>query len=78
MLSRRRILGLGTLSAGLAWLAIPASAQQLAQAQVGYQDQPREGKSCQLCVHFKKPNGCKLVTGSISPQGWCRLFSADA
>ena len=81
MLSRRRFLrhtAIGSLSAALASLAAPVSAQQLAQAQVAYQDQPNEKKRCELCIHFMKPNGCKLVTGPISPQGWCRLFSANA
>jgi hypothetical protein len=81
MLSRRHFLGhtaLGSLSAALASLADPASAQQLAQVQVAYQDQPNEGKRCELCVHFLKPNGCKMVAGPISPHGWCRLFSASA
>jgi len=80
MISRRYFLGhtaLVSLSA-LASLAGPASAQQIAQAQVGYQDQPKDGKSCELCIHFLKPGKCKLVTGAISPQGWCRLFSANA
>ena len=80
MLSRRCFLGhtaLGSLSAALTWLPAPASAQQLAHAQVGYQDQPHDEKRCELCIHFLKPNGCKLVTGPISPQGWCRLFSAS-
>lgn len=79
MLSRRRFLehtALGSLSAAVASMPAPASAQQLAQAQVGYQDQPHDGKHCDLCIHFMKPNGCKLVTGPISPQGWCKLFSA--
>jgi hypothetical protein len=40
--------------------------------------QPHEGKRCEFCVHYLKPNGCKMVTGPISPQGWCRLFSANA
>jgi hypothetical protein len=81
MLSRRRFLGhsaLGSVTAALAALPAPASAMQLAQAQVGYQDQPHDGKRCELCIHFLKPSGCKLVTGSISAQGWCRLFSATA
>ena len=80
MLSRRRFLGhaaLGSLSAAVASRAAPASAQQLAQAQVAYQDQPNEGKRCELCIHFSKPNGCKLVSGPISPQGWCRLYSTN-
>ena len=81
MLSRRRFLGrtaLGSLSTALALVPAPASATQLAQAQVGYQDQPHEGKRCELCIHYLKPNGCKLVTGPVSAQGWCRLFSATA
>jgi hypothetical protein len=79
MFSRRRFLAraaLGSLSAALASLSVPASAQQLAQSQVGYQDQPHDGKRCDLCSHFVKPGGCKLVAGPISAQGWCRLFSA--
>ena len=81
MLSRRGFFGqtgLLSLSAILASLPAPASAQQLAQAQVGYQNQPNEGKRCELCIHFQKPSGCKLVSGPISPKGWCRLFSATA
>jgi len=81
MLSRRRFLGqtaLVSLSAVFASLPAPAEAQQLAQAQVGYQNQPNDGKRCELCIHFLKPSGCKLVTGPISPKGWCRLFSATA
>jgi hypothetical protein len=81
MLSRRCFLGHtgpGSFLAALASLTTPAFAQQLAQAQVGYQDQPNEEKRCELCIHFLKPGGCKLVTGPISPKGWCRLFSANA
>ena len=81
MLSRRRFLGhtaLGSLSATFASVPVPASAMQLAQAQVGYQDAPHDGKSCELCIHFLKPTACKLVTGPIDPHGWCRLFSATA
>jgi hypothetical protein len=81
MLSRRRFLrhaAQGSLCVAAASLAAPASAQQIAQAQVAYQGQPHEGNRCELCIHFLKPNGCKLVSGPISPQGWCRLFSANA
>lgn len=81
MLSRRGFLGrtaFGSLSTALALMPAPVSATQLAQAQVGYQDQPHDGKRCELCIHFLKPAGCKLVTGPVSPQGWCRLFSATA
>ena len=81
MLSRRCFVGhtaWGSLSAALALVPAPASATQLAQASVGYQDQPHDGKRCELCIHYLKPSACKLVTGAVSAQGWCRLFSATA
>jgi len=27
------------------------------------------------CKHFKHPNACKIVMGTISPRGWCELWS---
>lgn len=32
---------------------------------------------CEVCEHFQKPNGCELVSGAISPGGWCKLFEND-
>ena len=34
---------------------------------------------CSLCRHFSPRNGgrCARVLGSISPQGWCKLFSRE-
>jgi hypothetical protein len=81
MLSRRRFLGhtaFGSLSAA-ALASLPAAAAgAIPQATAGYQDQPHEGQRCELCTHFVKPNSCKLVAGTINPQGWCKLFAANA
>jgi hypothetical protein len=43
-----------------------------------YQDRPNRGQRCGLCMHFLEPDGCEIVTGRISPQGWCRYFEAMA
>jgi hypothetical protein len=43
-----------------------------------YQDRPYRGQRCGRCTHFVRPNRCEIVTGRISPQGWCRYFEALA
>jgi hypothetical protein len=57
-------------------LAIGAtlSAAQAAdnKKQFKYQDKPGpHGQKCSGCKLFIKPNKCKVVTGKISPNGWC-------
>ncbi|PLY11024.1 MAG: iron oxidase oxidoreductase [Arcobacter sp.] len=43
--------------------------------QFKYQDSPKNGEICKDCMHFEpKSNTCKVVEGSISPNGWCTLF----
>ncbi|WP_320034502.1 iron oxidase oxidoreductase [Campylobacterota bacterium DY0563] len=40
-----------------------------------YQDTPKNGKACKDCIHFEsETNTCKIIEGSISPQGWCNLY----
>lgn len=40
--------------------------------QFHYQDTPGAGgKKCAGCRFFKAPHGCSIVTGTISPNGWC-------
>ena len=62
--------------------ALLGTASRLTQAQTkmsqgaaGYQDRPNGNQRCATCSHFEQPNKCQLITGSISPQGWCRLFA---
>ncbi len=80
-MSRREVLCAGTLSLSLVAVAPlllraePAAQQKVAKAQVQYQDSPKEGKKCADCAHFVQPNGCRLVEGTISPQGWCSQFT---
>jgi hypothetical protein len=75
--SRRALLraGFGAVAA-LCGTAVAAGAQiKISQAAVGYQEQPSGDRRCAICAHFRQPNQCQLVTGAVSPLGWCRLFA---
>jgi hypothetical protein len=48
---------------------------KVAQNTVAYQDKPKDAQRCDGCSSFQPPNACKMVEGTISPQGWCSLFT---
>lgn len=78
--SRRLLLQstIGTLSAAAAIAAVlePAPAViKISKAAVAYQDHPQGDKRCGKCLQFVPPDSCKMVDGTISPQGYCRLFA---
>jgi hypothetical protein len=77
--SRRTLLagGVAVLAAGAAALAAqPARADdKLGQDVVQYQKTPNDGNKCSICVNFIAPNACKIVSGDISPEGWCVAFA---
>ena len=52
--------------------------EKLAQNLVQYQDTPKDGAMCSACVNFVAPDGCKIVDGKISPNGWCVAFAPKA
>lgn len=40
-----------------------------------YQDTPMDSKRCSNCVYFlADTKECKMVEGTISPDGWCRIY----
>jgi hypothetical protein len=56
----------------------PATTGKMAQDSVQYQAQPKGDLKCSDCMHFTADSsGCKLVEGSISPDGWCSLWSRN-
>jgi hypothetical protein len=63
--------------AGLAGFASRASAQSAKAdpSTVAYQTKPSNGQQCSGCVQWVAPNGCKIVSGTIAPTGWCELYS---
>ena len=76
-LSRRSVLARAAWLAGatLTGAVIPielASAQQKASKEaMKYQDKPNGDQRCDNCMQFQAPSSCKVVDGTISPQGYC-------
>lgn len=69
---------LGLLAVGgAASLAGQARAQsaKAAPSSVAYQTKPSNGQQCSGCAYFIAPAACQLVSGTISPSGWCQLYS---
>jgi hypothetical protein len=76
--SRRQVLHGAVVAAGGAGLVMasvmPAQAK-VPQKAAGYQDKPKDKQQCSSCAHFQPPSSCQLVDGTISPNGWCSLYS---
>jgi hypothetical protein len=80
-LTRRAVLVAGlSLTASTAPAAAraddapPANQAKISQAEAQYQPMPKGMFSCGVCTFFIKPTSCKVVTGTVSPTGWCKLF----
>jgi len=74
--TRRNIMLAALASAGSAAAARRAQAQEkIAQAVVQYQKEPKNGQMCSTCVNFEPPTACKIVTGTIDPNGWCLVYA---
>jgi len=77
--SRRRVLAGGVAALAAGTVARPAMAQtKLQPAAVQYQETPKDGQKCDNCVNWVAPNACKIVSGNISPNGWCIAFAPKA
>ena len=79
--SRRRFLGkvmvgAAAMSGVLTAAGGPAAKEKVSKAAAHYQDHPNKGQRCGGCTHFVF-GGCTLVAGSISSNGWCKLFKAS-
>ena len=75
-MSRRSVLKRATLLAGAAVTAavLPhkqALAQKASKEAMKYQDKPNGDKQCSNCLQFVPPDSCKVVEGTISPNGYC-------
>ena len=78
-LTRRLLLRriLGAVGAAAILCARPNTVTaviNISQKAVAYQDHPEGDKRCEKCAQFQAPNGCKMVDGTINPQGYCRIF----
>jgi hypothetical protein len=69
-------------AAGLMTAAARSDSSKASQDSMHYQSTPSGGKQCSGCQFFipagdPKANGtCKVVDGSISPNGYCMAYTA--
>jgi hypothetical protein len=49
---------------------------QMSKDQAKYRDQPNGDQQCNACANFLAPSGCSVVSGQVSPSGWCQFFQA--
>jgi hypothetical protein len=54
--------------------AMAAGQEKISQKDAQYQDSPRDIRMCATCTLFLPPRSCKVVSGEVSPNGWCKLF----
>ncbi|WP_428491274.1 high-potential iron-sulfur protein [Rhodopila sp.] len=74
--TRRQMMRAGLAVVGGIVAVSSASAEdKIAQAQVQYQQTPKDGNKCSTCVNFQPPNACKIVAGTINPNGWCIAYA---
>ncbi|MGN1290205.1 MAG: hypothetical protein ACI4XG_27010 [Bradyrhizobium sp.] len=76
--SRRSFIGaaIAGLPASLLLRAAAVASDKMTKPQAGYQETPNGIYSCGLCTLFVVPDGCKVVEGAISRDGWCKAFAA--
>ena len=77
VLSRRSIMATAAkaITASPLFAAIARASDKMTRKQAEYQDTPNGIYSCGLCSLFEAPNGCKVVEGEVSKDGWCKAFA---
>ena len=81
--SRRLVLKKAAVTAaGLAVLGAAAepaaAAAKASQKAVAYQDAPHGAQQCDNCRQFEAPSSCKVVDGTVSAKGWCKVYVKKA
>ncbi len=77
-----KTIALPAFAAAMAGAAMTTAEAKASKSTVKYQDKPKGSQKCAGCKFFitgksKTATGsCKIVDGSISPNGWCTAFSA--
>ncbi|MGA8100040.1 MAG: high-potential iron-sulfur protein [Candidatus Cybelea sp.] len=86
-MTRRSFVANAVVLPALAGLLLAETTTALAKsskAQVKYQSTPNNDKKCSQCTFYipgsspKADGTCKIVDGSISPNGWCSAFVAKS
>jgi hypothetical protein len=81
-MSRRKLLKVGVGAAAVLGVSAAAANAQIAhkasQKDAGYQDSPNGAQSCSNCRNFQAPSSCRVIEGTVSPTGYCRMYAKKA
>ena len=74
--SRRLVLtgAAVTAACGVICHPTPASGAKMSQKAALYQDTPKGDQRCDSCTLFLPDSGCKIVDGTVRPEGWCKFY----
>ncbi|MCD4757669.1 MAG: high-potential iron-sulfur protein [Arcobacteraceae bacterium] len=74
-ISKRRDFFKYMAALGLVTFSVSPLEAKLTKSKIKYQDTPKYGSKCEDCLQFiPETNECKIVEGTISPNGWCTVF----
>jgi uncharacterized membrane protein len=76
--NRRHLMLAAAAAAPFLALSTGVAEAKMAQDKVGYQEEPKDGKQCSGCNFYIDPNACKVVDGTIKPEGYCKLWNKKA
>lgn len=48
--------------------------KKISQLDANYTSKALGKNKCYHCTHFIVPNSCEVVSGVISPEGWCKYY----
>jgi len=51
-------------------------AEKIDKVEAEYRAYSHGKQECRGCSMFRQPDKCTLVTGKISPHGWCKYWEA--
>ena len=60
-----------TLAGAIAPVRLASAQQKVSKEAMKYQDKPNGDMRCDNCLQFVPPSSCKVVEGTISPNGYC-------
>jgi hypothetical protein len=70
-----KFIALGATFPFMNSLIAQAQAAKASKALMKYRDEPNGEEQCSNCMQFIPASGeCKVVEGSISPNGWCTAY----
>jgi len=78
MLTRAAWVAGATLAGAVIPIELASAQQKVSQQAMKYQNKPNGDQMCSNCMQFQPPSSCKVVEGTISPNGWCMAWVKKA